>query len=73
MEPLKQGDVPSWTGGLYHCGALRRRRCAGLDIWIVPAFCSGSAPHRAFKPGGVPNWASELFTHSILDRPYGEP
>ena len=41
VEPYKQGGVFDWTRGLSPVGALKTRRCSGLDSRIYQAFCSG--------------------------------
>ena len=49
-----------WTRELFPHGALQTRRFYRLDLWIVPALCSGSAPRRNLNTGGVPN-QTQLF------------
>ena len=67
VEPLKQGVVPDWTRELSTHGALKTRRCSGLDSWIVPAWSLKNKevfriglvdrPHvEPYKKGGVPDW-----------------
>ena len=38
VEPSKQGVVPDWTCGLSLRGALKTRRCSGLDSWTIHAW-----------------------------------
>ena len=49
VEPYKQGGAPDWTYGLLLRGALKTRRCSGLDPWIIPAWSLN-------KRRGVPEW-----------------
>ena len=49
--------------------SLKTGRCSGLDAWIVPAFCSGSSPHRALKRGRCSQWDPN-FVFSFLTQCY---
>ena len=54
VEPKKQGGFPDWTRGSSPRGALKSRRCSGLDSWIVPAWSLKN---------------EEVFQIELVDRP----
>ena len=77
VEPWKQGGVPYWTCGSSPLGALKRRRCSGLDLWIVPAwslkneevFRIGLVDLPCVEPlkkGGVPEWTRGFPSHGAF-------
>ena len=58
VEPQKQGVVPNWTHGSVTRGAIKTRRCSGLDSWIVSGWSLRN---------------KELFQIGLVDRSQGEP
>ena len=51
MGPQKHGVVPDWTCGSSPRGALKTRRCYGLDSWMLPAWSLNLKNRKSFQIG----------------------